>query len=175
VYQNNVTIIFGKRGSGKTTLAKELIKHDKRLITLDTLGEYGGSIVHNEGEIYSAIKSNPSKFNLSLRSDNEKIFDFLYNITNYRLVIEELSYYCSSARIPKSLLKIILWGRHRKINFMGIAQRPAIISKTITSQATHIYVFNQSEPRDIDYLVKSGFDENAIQKLPQYKYIRKEY
>lgn len=173
--KSSVSLIFGKRGCGKTTLAKELIKDKKRFIIIDKLGEYtDGVIVSNEIEALNLARQNPKGFKIVIRLQEErkKLFDVLYCITNYCLIVEELSMFCNSHYIDKGLFAIMAYGRHRKIDFIGISQRPSQMNPLIRTQADSVYCFKMVEPVDIKYLNAYGFGD--LQTLKEFEHIKKE-
>ena len=172
---NSVTLIFGKRGSGKTTLCKKLLEKINRKIVIDYIGEYQGTIVNDEISMLNEIRKNPKRFDIVIRlkEKRDNIFTVLNSMTNYTLIVEELSLYCNPHNIEPGLYGIIAYGRHKNISFVGISQRPAQINRLITSQATTIFTFRQVEPIDVKYLETFGFE--SINKLPQYQYQRKDF
>lgn len=172
--KTDVSLIFGKRGSGKSTLAKELLKQCNNFIVIDRLGEYSGKIVDNEIQALAEIRRRPDNFKIIIRlkEDRPKLFDVLYCLTNYVLMVEELSIYCNSYKISSGLNNIMAYGRHKGISFIGISQRPAQLHPLVRTQANIIYSFKMNEPGDQKYLASYGI--TGLEKLKQFQYIRKE-
>lgn len=162
-------LVFGKSGSGKTTYVTNLISKLNRLIIIDYKDEYKGVICNSSIDAIKHIIENPKQYRCVIRlTDNDPgMFKRLNELNNYTLVIEELWNYCSPYYIDPDLFKIIAYGRHKKINFIGISQRPAHIHRLVTSQANVIVSFKQYEPRDITYLGYFGFKH--LTKLKQYE------
>lgn len=172
--KTSVALVFGKRGSGKTTLVKELLKKHDRYIVIDKLGEYPGVIVSNEMQALRIMRKKPEDFKIIIRLEEPRpqLFDILYCVTDYLLVVEELSFFCSSHKIDKGLFSIMAYGRHRGIDFIGVTQRPAQMNPLIRTQADTVYSFKMCEPIDQKYLEAYGLKN--LEKLKQFKYIRKE-
>lgn len=165
-------LVFGKSGSGKTHLVKSIIKTAiTRAVIIDYKDEYAGDyIANNSLDAVRYIAEHTDKFNVVIRlTDNDDdLFKRLNFLSNYTLIIEELWNYCTPYYIEPYLFKIIAYGRHHNINFIGISQRPAHIHRLVTSQANKIISFKQFEPRDITYLGYFGFKH--LSKLKQYEY-----
>jgi len=175
--QNLIITILGRKGSGKTTLAREIIADFPRVITLDSMGEYGeGSTVvwefENSVRAILAV-SNKKRFRLALRVfDNKHMLGLLkmaWEIPDSLVVVEETSLICSPSDLPAELARLIRFGRHRKISQLYIARRPSELPRDLTANSDLIITFQQREPRDLDYLRQSGFDERQVYALPLYQ------
>ena len=173
----NTTLIFGKPHSGKTYLTLQMLKNLKRYIVVDQFDEYSGFVVSNEIEALNYARQNPKDFKICIRLQEERpnLFNVLYCITNYTLIVEELSMHCTCYIAPKFLKYIMAFGRRRKINFIGISQRPAQVNTSIRGCANTIITFNMQEPNDIKYLSFWGFDSTTLNSLKQYQHLSKEF
>jgi len=177
--KNKITIILGKKGQGKTTKAKELIKGRERLIILDTLGEYQEEPIQLENlttlKIYLSQKT-PFRFRIAYKyeeEDIEDIFSVLYKIEQYTLVLEEVDNYSSANFCPVDLRKIIRYGRHKGINVIATSRRPASVNRLLSSQADDMYIYRFTEPRDITYIRELTNKETSekVKSLPDHKSI----
>lgn len=156
---NVIISIFGRKGSGKTTLARRIIREYPRVIVIDTVGQYPEMevVFGRESILDRLLRANKERaFRLSLRSgQTEDLLDALevcYEIPHVMLVIEEAGFYCSPTLIPDAVSKLVRYGRHRAISQIYIAQRPSALHRDMTSQSDLIVSFVQTEPRDVDYL-----------------------
>ncbi len=173
-------IIFGKTGQGKTNLVKYILKkYFKKIIIFDSLAEYeNGIIIENLSDIPKLISQD--KFKIIYREDlysEGSNFDIInrlvYEKGNLCYVVEEVDIFCSPAFIPKSLARIIRYGRHQNISWIFISRRPYDVNRLITSQANRILTFQQTEPRDLDYISRyTSFEmEKEIQTLSEYYFL----
>lgn len=58
----------------------------------------------------------------------------------------------SSRRMGRPLQDLHQRGRGRMVGFMGQTQEPVDIPRQLISQATHLFIFNLTHQRDIDYV-----------------------
>jgi len=177
--QNSITVVLGKKGSGKSTLVGEIIKSNRRVVVLDALAEYDmkqGCAVVWESDCVDAIveryRSN-RKFKLSCRcievEDNLALMRVLYECPGILIAIEETSLYCSPSNLPSELARLIRYGRHKELDLVLVSRRASELHRDITANADNVVTFRQQEPRDIQYL-KSFFGDDALtlQNLPDY-------
>lgn len=174
---NAIVVLFGRKGSGKTYLANNMVRSLDRLVILDSLCEYTEGVVIEELESFiDYLRRNlRGKFRVILRlTEDEDItlaFRALWAGFDYTLVIEEADYYCNPANIDEGFMRLIKYGRHRRINLIAISRRPAEVSRHVTAQADTIISFKQSENRDVDYLVQRlGKEANCVRDLGLYEY-----
>ena len=178
--EKKIILIFGKRGSGKSYLAKKLIENEQRLLIFDTLSEYTEGVVFEDYEKFSGfwrqIYQRPYRLiyrPLKPDEEIEQIADLVYTIGNITFLVEEIDCYCSSYQISESFAHIIQRGRHNNITLIGVTQRPYGIHRLLTSQAKEIYIFSTNEPRDREYLrtLLGQEIEPMLDRLGQYQYL----
>ena len=161
-------IWFGRRGTGKATSIRASIPTLKKpVVVLDVLGNYTGYAsqegewldTHGTTETLEALKSyvakpdeSPSIIVLQTGSISTAL-DFIcsafWHTGGGTLVLDEGDFF-SLSETP-CFDEAIRYGRNRGIDMVFGCRRPAEISKNITAGADIVYVFNTSEPRDIDY------------------------
>ena len=179
-------LILGKTGSGKSCLAKSLLKKYDRYIVFDTMDEYtDGVIVESLGELAKLWrKCHTGNFRIIYRprrpeEDVEAIAKLVYECENLTFLCEEIDLFGSAYKISDEMSDILRRGRHKEITFIGVTQRPFGINRLITSQSKEIYVFATNEPRDQDYLKQllstSQIAEqdvlDRLGELKQYEYL----
>jgi len=167
-YRRLVCLVYGQTGSGKTILARALLA--KRIKTLGPAAV--GLIVDTLQEHYDvpalALPSLPDYLRIKagrprtvrLLLDTESDFDTLSELLEFRdssapvaLMIDEVSYWTSPGRSTPGLSRLIRYGRHWRVDLIGVARRPAETSRELSAQATRLYVIGKVvEPRDVDYL-----------------------
>jgi DNA helicase HerA-like ATPase len=86
--------------------------------------------------------------------NHEQIFEMmircLYELGDVMIVIEETQDYCSPYKIGHYFKKAMTSGRHKNLGFIFTTQRPALISKTVLAQCTHVFVGNLIDKNDSD-------------------------
>ncbi len=175
-----IKLVMGKRGCGKSFLVKQLIKNIRRLFVYDSMGEYtDGVVVEDMAELRKFwSKVYRGHFRIIYRptdaeSEFEPICQLIWVCGYMTLVAEEVQTFCNTRSICKDFKAIVAKGRHRDITLIGVTQRPAEISKLLTSQAKEICIFNTTEPNDLQYF-KDSFGSELVEKigqLQQYEYV----
>lgn len=160
--QNLVLVVLGRKGSGKSTLVREVIREFDRVVILDYIGEYGAEVNARVIEGFEACvhelveNAKRPRFRLSLRvvdtDEALRVLSVAYELPRTLLVVEEASVYCTPQSLPVEVARFVRFGRHREISQVYVAQRPSMLHRDITSQADVIVSFRQHEQRDVDYL-----------------------
>lgn len=179
---NTVTVVLGKKGSGKSTLVGEIIQDEERVWVIDSLAEYGkdrGLEVYTDFEsCVEAIQESAGRdrFRLSLRvlseEENLDLIGLCYEAAgdiNERgktsmIVVEETSLYVKPNMMPDEIAKIVRYGRHRELDQVYVSRRPAELSRDLTANADVIVTFRTTEPRDLQYL-SSYFSPEEIERI----------
>lgn len=179
VKKRKIELIFGKTGQGKSYLANQLIKNEKRVIIIDPLFEYENGFIFDDFEslveYYQEHKPETFRFICRFKTDLEieYLFKFCEVAKNLVLVLEEAEIYISPQARSSNFLRLVRYGRHYAISIIGIARRTAELSSDLKAQVNTIYSFCQSLPRDIQIMEEIGFEE--IDKLPPHEYLSIEY
>src|ERR1035437_7755316 len=174
-----VTAVFGRRGSGKTTLIRGLIPEMKKpIMILDILGNFSG--YESSGEDWSdhdniedaleALKKycdeNEGPGIITIQTGEvDRACDYfcsaLWSIGGGTLVLDEVDA-ISIAESP-CFDEAIRYGRNRGIDIVFGCRRPAEVSKNLTAAADLVYCFATREPRDIQYYSEFLGDDVAEQ------------
>lgn len=179
--EKKIKLIFGKRGSGKSYLAKKLIENERRMIIFDTLSEYTDGVIFDNYKKFLQFWSHVYRdsFRLIYRpiKPQEHIDDIarlVHLAGDITFVVEEIDCYCTAHQITDQFAHVIQRGRHSNITLVGITQRPYGIHRLLTSQAKEIYVFNTNEIRDRDYLkgLLGQEIEARLDQLQQYEFVK---
>jgi hypothetical protein len=173
---NYILSIFGRKGSGKSYLAKEIARDEKRIIAIDSLGEYDElTVVDDLRPCINALVESEHKpeFKLALRTysleDDLILIDLVFHMTHVTLLVEETSRYVSSAYLPQPFEQLVRYGRHSAINQIYLARRPSEIHRDLTAQSDVLVSFVQHERRDVEYLRSfMGDKANRVMNLGQY-------
>lgn len=179
--EKKIELIFGKRGSGKSYLAKKMLAQHQRQLVYDTLGEYTDGVVIQSmaelGEFWQKVYRRNFRIiyqPLDPEVEFDKICSHVWLCENMTFVVEEVDRYARPLAMSLPFKEIIQRGRHHDITFIGVTQRPHGVDKLITSQAKVMYIFNTTEPRDINYF-KEVVGEGVIKKfdeLKEYEYVK---
>lgn len=157
-------------GSGKSTLTKKVRGLFHRAIVFDRLGEWASSgpafTVHDYESfknVYRAqymqsafeiiVRPRPGTAPENLLILTNQILALVYQVEAYNklglaLVFEEVWLYAPLHNIPHWFQETMLTGRHQRISVIGNSQRPAHVSKTLITQARHVFIGQYNHYRD---------------------------
>lgn len=175
-----VICVFGRRGSGKTTLIKGNLRSYKRpVLIVDVLGNFDDDRIIQVKSIPDCIqrlrecKRTKADTVISIRtSDPALAADYLsaaiWEMEGGTLVLDEVD----SIRYKDGSCfdEYIRYGRNHGGDLITGCRRPAELDKNITAAANKFYCFSTHEVRDIEYFEASVFGERAweLQTLPPY-------
>jgi len=181
--QNRVQVIVGRKGSGKSTLVAEIMASEPRVICIDSMAEYdrlpGGrrmEVLEGTDACLDAIveaDERRSSFRLACRTldvdENLDLLGVAYHCPGTMIVVEESSLYCSPQSFPREIAQLIRYGRHKQLDLVFVARRPAELHRDLTANADVLVTFQQQEPRDLEYLrAFYGDDVEDLPTLPPY-------
>jgi energy-coupling factor transporter ATP-binding protein EcfA2 len=179
--EKKITLIFGKRGSGKSYLARYLVRSEKRLIVYDTLHEFSEGVVFEDRFEFLKFwrQVYRGNFRIIYRPTNPiaefpALADLIFRLGDCTVYIEEIDSFMTPHTIGSEFCGLVQRGRHKRISLIGITQRPFGIHRLLTSQAKEIFIFNTNEPRDREYLrdLLGQEIEPMLDSLQQYEYLR---
>ncbi len=169
-----IEVILGKRGSGKSTLSKELMRRaGGRVVFLSPVENLKADFTAWE---YAEIKIFMEKMKggqiLVVRRADIKAAEIVALTAlsmpkqkfNFTLVVDEMDKYNKSTE----MLDIIHYGRHFNINLICNSRRYTDLPRLLTSQADNMYIFRTQEPRDIQY-IKDYCGHSAASKIVNLK------
>ena len=178
---NEVIVITGQRGKGKSTYIKNHIEDYDRVVIFDLLGEFTYyHTSHTLEEFFKELSKNKKEdffiLNYYNPKNSERDFEIICKAINRNenlmFVIDELDYFCSANYIPHSFAEIIKRGRHQNLNVMIATRRPHEIPRLVTSQVSQFITFRHLEIRDLEYMKDvCGFDKEEIQSLPDFNFL----
>lgn len=183
-------LILGRRGCGKSYLAKKIQNLWPRRVVIDVLDEY-----ETTGDNVFAVYSFESfcdrleffrekrlkKFTLIYKFSPETddfteefnhVLRLCWYFGNLQVVIEEIQEFSSPNFLPKWLKNCLLTGRHRNLSVLATSQRPGQVNKTIFSQCSHIFCGALIDGNDLKYC--ANFLNQSAEKLvtlPDRKFI----
>ena len=177
---------MGRRGCGKSYLAKRLQELWPKRVIIDSLNEYkeGIKVQSFQGFCTEIQKLKDTKaksfvliFQFNPEEDlNEETFNQIlrvcYYFGNIQIVIEEVQLYASPHRLPHWLKQCLLTGRHKGLSLLFTTQRPGELNKTILSQCAHIFCGQIVEGNDLRYIASFlNQDAQRLSSLPERRFI----
>lgn len=185
---NNFTLVFGKKHSGKSFKSRQLVAEYPRRIIVDPMREYRDGVIvtsfADAHEYLGGVKDN-ARFSVILRTldkgDEYKMIDLcLYGepdnplLPNTVLYLDEMDRLCGPSSLPPSMNKLANYGRHYGISLIGVARSPKKLHGDFMRNADVILVGKMNQPSDVDYLneyIGSDLCERA-RALPEREFIR---
>ena len=167
--------ILGKTGFGKSYLTNKLIKKIKRKIIVDPHAQFEGKYFDCYSlEQFIEQVENKEKFSVNCIfediSDYERLFFLLWHLSDYLLIIDEVTIFATNYNIDTNLLKILTRGRLKNISVLWNTQRPGLINRTLTSQAYVLISFRLNDIRDLAYLNLDKTEKQELIDLKKYTY-----
>ena len=180
--KNEVILITGQRGQGKTTFIKNQIGIYNRVILFDLLGEFTyHDTALNLRDFFKMLSKVKEENFFSLNYFNPKtseedfhvICEAINRLEDIMFVVDEIDYFCSTHSIPKQFDEIVKRGRHQGLNLLVATRRPHEIPVIIRSQVTCLVTFRHIELRDLQYLKEIiDLPEEEISGLAKFHYIK---
>lgn len=145
--RNCAITIVGQKGAGKSQLSRRLVLKSARLITLDRLMEYDGTLVTSNPETAIDYLAHNWRGGFHLvtrfRSDTATgLFLRYLAVTAERcptlpisLRVEEADFYSRPQGIEPALGHLYNYGRHASINLLAIARYDASLHQTMLNNA----------------------------------------
>jgi DNA helicase HerA-like ATPase len=183
--------IWGASGSGKSSLAKRMLKGRGRVVVFDPLDEYaaqGMKAVRRGQDMVAGIAANWRGFRLAYvpRAGREAAhlsqmsFTLMKVQAAYKasggrkgaplvLVVEEMNLpfpvHGGAEKCP-GFAEICSRGRHYGIEVIGLSQRIAEVATRFRGNCTETYVLRQQGPRDVAAAADAlGIDKGRVQGL----------
>lgn len=176
---NEIGVIVGQKGLGKTTLARYLVTQMPRVLVLDSLGtDYGGGcVVRDPGALieYWNKVQHYAAFSIIARPAGDEMAAAVFRIARQArdlwLVVEEADKYCNASGIQPEFREIINYCRQTNVSVLALARRAARINRDLTANADWIVAHRTVEPRDLEYL-REFMDVTPLPQLDRFQWVR---
>ena len=186
--KNEIIIILGRKGSGKTHLARQMASSATRLIVFDPQRQFSvDGVVIDDALSLAEYLSQAQAANfriiyqpvMTVRGDVDLLlqeFNFVSRcvgrLRNVLFVIDEIDRCVGRDFVFKNLIQT---GRHRQISVIATTIRYTDATRDMTAQADTIISFQCTEPGDVRYFrERLGEIAERLPSLPLYHYVRKE-
>jgi ABC-type dipeptide/oligopeptide/nickel transport system ATPase component len=172
--------IMGRKGSGKTTVARKLIRLANEQVNFDHIYindpmdqfEDLATPYYDIEQIIKAHQSGERAFRYvrGTPTDALLLLEYLREIDNILLVFDEADqlFTASNLQNPESMLWFNDYGRHAGMGIIMIARRPQKLPRDVTAQC--VLFFQPSlEPNDMLYIKsRVGFHPDPLPKYHWY-------
>lgn len=166
-FQNQIVGVVGRKGSGKSTRARTLVKYAPRILAWDPMADFDDVLPDSfEGvcdDLYeyfnevSTRRLNTFACNVvpeDLEQEFEPVCELALDYGPMLFVVEEAPLVCRANYLSPHFGRIVRTGRHHGLDLLWTAQRAGEVSRALTS-ATDIFIFfSQTEPRDLDAIAE---------------------
>jgi hypothetical protein len=176
--------LVGTTGSGKTTLAQQLLSFYPVVVVHDSKGTLrwpGYRVLSTWRELTRAREPRliyrPTPRELRSPIDQECFFKWVYKRKHTVLYVDEVYSVAFRDELPLSYFTILTRGREAGPNGGGITlfsatQRPTKIPNVILSESEHYFVFRLNLPNDRKKVQEvTGIDERVIGSLQKTQFV----
>ena len=181
--QSKICGLHGKRGVGKSTLARVIAHHQARVVVWDYVGEYGPMAVQCDtvDDLADYLRAARSRRFAGVRfvpqegtvEEFEEFCEVVYGFENFVVVVEEVAAVCQASYMTPAFGRIVRQGRHRGLALLWATQRLNEVSRTLTALTDVWASFSVSEPGDLSALAQRCGREyaEAVARLPRFEWL----
>lgn len=184
-----IACIFGRTGSGKSTLFKRMVRASARAIVIDPKNEHQdlGACPESMEDFLAYWKANYrlprwhivlQQRHLRFRAKPREALEpylrkIAWNGRNFIVGIDEIDQFIGLHVEQPDVMAIINLGRASGVHLIGCARRAQRVHPDFLSQASDLYVFQMTRPGDCEYLEEyiGGDAVAACKALQTHEYI----
>lgn len=179
--ENELVVIVGRKGSGKTTVARKLARERPRRIYIDPMHEYtDGVIVRRFADLAAYLRNKAyDRYAVVFRSMNDDEMLAAIAIATrgepenpplpgVTYIIDEADRLCSARSMPAPIQLLANYGRHFGASAIFVARRAKMLPLDVRANADRYIIGQTFEPGDVDYMREYIGDEKAeaVKALP---------
>ena len=146
----DIFCILGKRGSGKSEIAKHFIRkmdnNEYPILIMDVNDEY------KKDEYENAVIFKSKNLEDYFSSYADRIKRFIDSNNSGMIVFEDADVLISQSKLPMPIYDLIIRGRHKNMGCMFLFRRANNIHKQLLYNSHHIFIPRITLPNDIQYL-----------------------
>ena len=190
--QNEIIVILGKKGSGKTVMARHMVSKKRRLIVYDPMRQFSacGVVLGRFEDILSYVSKNrrgqfravyQPEIPLDAKDDRVRaefirICDLVNRLVNVFFLVDEIDNCLPPRDRENGFFKnMIQRGRHLAVSLVATTIRYTDTQRNLTAQADTIICFHTHEPSDVKYFRNYfGAMADDLPTLPPYHYVKYE-
>ncbi len=175
-------VIIGKTGSGKTVLAKELLRRmlakRRHVVVYDGKGEIDWPEFKVYKHLAELVTAKESK--LLYQPEYEEMvnpdvvnafFHWIYTRKNTTVYIDEVYLITKRNELPRWYGACLMQGRQLGISVISATQRPKGIPQVILSESEHWFIFRLSLLQDRKKITESiPVNERQLETLADYRF-----
>jgi len=153
--------IAGRRGSGKSTMARRLLERCHRLVIWDPMAEHSwcpnrlSSLVRLErflawADPQDSFAARYVPEQADLVEEFEDVCELVFDYGRLVFGVEEVAMLCTPGALPGQFDRLVRLGRHERVSMVWTAQRMVEVARRLTAATDYFVLFSHTEPRDLD-------------------------
>ncbi len=164
--ENEITLIVGKLGVGKSTLASYALgQYEQGLVLTNFPEDFECSTIYHLNEILEFENNKVCFLNDNL-TDNEIAMTFAYELGNRLLIIDEAHLYQDSYAFKK----IMRYSRHKRLDVILISHSLFDFARLNRNLVHNIISFKMTEPYELSHMDRIN-DDVKPSELKEYEFV----
>jgi len=154
IRSDEVVVVIGRKGHGKTTLLKLLLKPLKRYAIFDILGAYRefGALVPTPAEACTYDKTVYIPQTEAIELEYEEFAAAVLRCGNRTIILDEAHWIYRPKGIQKNAQMVLRLGRHVAVGLWLATHRVLDLAKLTYQQADHLFLGQLLVYRDLEEL-----------------------
>ena len=154
IRSDEIVVIIGRKGHGKTTLLKLLLKPLRRYAIFDILGAYRefGALVSTPAEACTYDKTVYIPQSEAIELEYEEFAAAVLRCGNRTIIVDEGHWIYRPKGIQKNAQMVLRLGRHVAVGLWLATHRVLDLAKLVYQQADHLFLGQLLVYRDLEEL-----------------------